>query len=312
MKHSRTIILLGTALAILGNAFAQQSPRIKSQFEDFKGDGYYWYRQDPEPVAPKIEPPKPPPPPAPASAAPVAAKPLSTEWMRSNLPKLLDKAIDEPTNENVANYMYATRVALDKSQNFSEKVKDVVATDPFLDENNRVPISQFGKLLFEKSLSAGQKEVMNFIGSKSGLWVFVDDPAKCNACAEYVNNIVVGTEKNLGVAGEYKFSLKIININTTEGKAAAKRLKLKVTPTTILVVPPNGFYIVSQGLMSRDQLFERLLIAGTSNGKIPKDLQEKSNPYNKGVLTPEELKITATSTNPSEVMKTFRESIKGK
>lgn len=310
MKHPKTPLLLGVVFAIFGNANAQQSARISTQFEDFKGDGYYWYKQDPEPAKPKIAPPKPPQAP-PAVPAKEAVKPLSAEWMRASMPKLLDAAVDNPTKENVANYMYAQRVLLDKSQNFSEKVKEVVATDPFLDENNRVPIAQFAQPGFVRGVKAGQDEVLNYLGSHGGIWVFVDGPDKCSACAEYVSNILVGFDHAKGVASQYKFHLREININTAAGKVAAKRLNLKVTPTTVLVMPPNGFYLVSQGLMSQPQLSERLMIAAKASGSLPKDLEEKVNPYNKGVLTTEEMGGLAAGSSPSDVMKTMRERIKG-
>lgn len=312
MKHSKTLLLLGVSLGLAGTAFAQNtSTRTASQFDNFKGDGYYWYKQDPEEAPkPKVEPPKPV---APVAAAPTKAQPksLSAEWMRANLPKLLDAAVDNPTKENVANYMYAQRVLLDKSQNFSEKVKEVVATDPFLDENNRVPIAQFAQAGFSRSTKAGQDEVLNFLGGKGGLWVFVDGPEKCGACADYVSNILVGTDGAPGIATQFKFDFRKINVNTPAGKAAAKRLNLTVTPTTVLVIPPSGFFLVSQGLMSQTQLSERLLIAAKSSGTLPKDLEEKVNPFNKGVLTTEEIGGVAPSDNPSEVMKTMRERIKG-
>ena len=310
MKLAKHLFLLGCVLAFHGSSFAQTSTRVTSQFEDFKGDGYYWYQQDPEPPKPKVELPKPEQPVA-GTPAKAEVKPLSAQWMRANMPKLLDSAMDNPTNENVSNYMYAQRVLLDKSQNFSEKVKEVVATDPFLDENNRVPLGQFAQPAFSRGVSAGQNEVLDYLGSQGGLWVFVDDADKCSACAEYVSNVLVGTKLVKGVAMMHKFDFRKINVSTEAGKAAAKRLNLKVTPTTVLVLPPNGFFLISQGLMSQTQLADRLLIAARVSGKLSKDLEEKVNPYNKGVLTTDEMGNLTANENPSDVMKSMRDRIKG-
>lgn len=308
MKRTQTTLLLGVTLGLLGTASAQSAR--PSQFEEFKGDGYYWYKKDPEPV--KVEPPKPP---KPVVAAPSAKadepKALSAEWMRANMPKLLDLAVDNPTKENVANYMYAQRVLLDKSQNFSEKVKEVVATDPFLDENNRVPIAQFAQPAFARGVRDGQDDVLSYLAGKGGLWVFVDGPEKCSSCASYVQDILLGSKANKGVATKYAFNFRQIDIRTPEGKAAAKRLKLTVTPTTVLVMPPSGFYLVSQGLMSQSGLADRLLIAAKANGSLPKEMEEKVNPYAKGLLTTEEMGGIVGQLDPSEVMKSMRERIKG-
>lgn len=302
--------LLGVSACLLGQA-TSQTVRVHSQFGDFQGDGYYWYKQDPEEE-------KPAPPPKPASAAAPSApaskpgpKALSAEWMRANLPKLLDAAVDNPTTENVANYMYAQRVLLDKSQNFSSKVKEVVALDPFLDENNRVPIAQFAQAGFARGMKAGQDEVLTFLSRSAGIWVFVDKPNKCSACEDYFQNILVGTAAAKGVASQYNFNLRKIDVSTAQGRAAAKRLNLKVTPTTVLVLPPNNFFLVSQGLMSQTLLTERLLIAAKSSGRLPRELEEKVNPFNKDVLTTEQMGGLAASESPSDVMKHMRERIKG-
>lgn len=308
MKRTQTLLLLGMTFSMLGNTGAQSSR--PSQFDEFKGDGYYWYKKDPEP--PKVVPPKPPKPVVAAPAGkPDEPKALSAEWMRANMPKLLDLAVDNPTKENVANYMYAQRVLLDKSQNFSEKVKEVVSTDPFLDENNRVPIAQFAQPAFARGVKAGQDEVLSYLAGKGGIWVFVDGPEKCSACAGYVQDILLGSKANKGVATKYDFNFRQIDIRTEQGKAAAKKLKLTVTPTTVLVMPPSGFFLVSQGLMSQSALSERLLIAAKANGSLPKDMEEKVNPYAKGLLTTEEMGGLVAQPDPSDVMKSMRERIKG-
>lgn len=309
MKPSaKLFLLLGGVAGLFGpvNSFSARP----SQFDDFKGDGYYWYKREPE-VKPE-EKPKPVPPPAPTPApAKQETKALSAEWFRVNMPKLLDAAIDDPSKENVANYMYAQRVLLDKSQNFSSVVKEVVAMDPFLDENNRVPIAQFAQPAFERGISSAKTAALDYLGSQAGLWVFVDDPEKCSACEGYVNNILVGSRANKGIALLHNFDFRKINVRTPEGSAAAKRLGLKVTPTTMLVIPPKGYYLVSQGLMSQPGLADRLLIAAKTGGHLPKEYIERTNPYNKGVLSTDEMSGLEANKDPAEVIKSMRDRIKG-
>jgi conjugal transfer pilus assembly protein TraF len=310
MAQLKPLLLLGVSGAMLCSAYGQApNSYANSPFGSFRGDGYYWYKVDPEEAPkPKEEPPKRRAPGAPAKA-PVKA--LSTQWLRANMPKLLDAAVDDPTKENVANYMYAQRVLLDKAQSFSQQVKETVSMDPFLDENNRVPIAQFAQASFLRDAKRGQDEVLKEVANKSGIWVFVDTPDKCSACQEYVSNVLVGAGGLEGVATKYKFDFKTIFINSPEGKVAAKKLNLKVTPTTVLVVPPSGYFLVSQGLMSQDRLQERLMIAAKTSGVLPKNLVDKINPYDKGLLSNEQLGNVAQSDNPSDVMKNLRDHIKG-
>lgn len=299
--------LLGLFVALALPALGQPRP-AESQFQPFRGDGYYWYKKDPEPVEP---PPAKPKEKEPSAGPKSEVKPLSQAWLRENLPKLLDAAVDNPTQENVANYMYAQRVLLDKSQNFSEKVRDVVATDPFLDENNRVPIAQFAQADFARGLQRGQDEVLKHLAGKAGIWVFVDEPSKCSACEGYVRDVLIGSGAAKGLASQHGFNFRKIDVSTEAGRNAAKRLNLKVTPTTVLVVPPSGFYLVSQGLMSQTQLADRLMIASRASGQLPRELLEKVNPYNKGVLTPGDMEGIGSGAQPSDVMKTLRQRIKG-
>ncbi|SMC28616.1 plasmid transfer operon protein, partial [Desulfacinum hydrothermale DSM 13146] len=72
---------------------------------------------------------------------PEKPKPLSVRWIRENLPKLLDTAIDDPTPENVAAYLYAHRIMMDKAQNFAKVSYRVSRLDPLLNEETRFPFS---------------------------------------------------------------------------------------------------------------------------------------------------------------------------
>lgn len=88
------------------------------------------------------------------------------------MPRFLDAAINNPTKENVETYLYAQRVAMDKSQRYAEMTQRVVAADPFLDENNRVPIAAYTKSFFLRQFNAGNAEALKHIAKVGGLWVF--------------------------------------------------------------------------------------------------------------------------------------------
>ncbi|MCX7100910.1 MAG: conjugal transfer protein TraF, partial [Methylobacter sp.] len=130
----------------------EQSASVQnSTYYEDKERGWFWYEEpvldedvaEPEPLLPE-------PPPIqekkaePEPAKPPEAKPLSAEWFRKNMEKYRDKAIDEPTPQNVSAYMYLQRVMLDKAEKFTEVSQQVVMSDPVLDENSRRPIATFG------------------------------------------------------------------------------------------------------------------------------------------------------------------------
>nr|WP_314622027.1 conjugal transfer protein TraF [uncultured Noviherbaspirillum sp.] len=275
--------LLFAAVAFSLPAMAQEEPAA-GQFFSRKSEGWYWYidpRDEVKPEPPKVQPPKP----SAKTAEPAKAAPFSVEWLRTNMPKLLDAAINDPTKENVEAYLYAQRVTMDKSQRYAEQSQRVVAADPFLDENNRVPIASYTKPFFLRQAQEGKLEALKHVATVGGLWVFFD--SKCNFCQPQVN-----TANEL--AKKYGLITKFISMDGkglpnvkqfVRDSGQAKRLNLKITPTTVLVVPPNNFFVVSQGIMAQDQLSDRILLAADSNALLPKDLSAKMNSYDRGVLT---------------------------
>jgi conjugal transfer pilus assembly protein TraF len=91
---------------------------------------------------------------APTPPKPQGPPALSVEWIKENLEKYKVFAIDNPTPENVAAFMYLQRVMLDKSQRFAEQVKHVVQLDPYLDQGTRRPIATYGGTEFSKERTA--------------------------------------------------------------------------------------------------------------------------------------------------------------
>lgn len=236
---------------------------------------------------------------------------FSVEWLRTNLPVLLDRAIDNPTDENVSYYLYAQRIALDKAQNYAEKTRHVVANDPFLDENNRVPLATFAKKEFLHRAGEGQKSALDYLGTKAGIWMFFD--STCDFC--HIQSRIVQS-----VAKEHHLHTMFISLNGKgmanlpehyNDQGQAQSLGVKMTPTTVLVVPPSTYLIVSQGLMAEDQLKERLLVAADSHNLFPEEYKKEINLYNNGVLTTEELSEGADD-DPAVWLKRLKEKISGK
>lgn len=301
------ISILSTASGHAADA-EDTSPR----FIERKAEGWFFYKDPKEqPPPPPLLPQKP----APAETKPAQEKnklePFSVSWLRINMPKLLDAAIDDPTKENVEAYLYAQRTAMDKAQRYAEMTTRVVAADPFLDENNRVPIATYTKPFFLRNAQAGVTEALKHVASVGGLWVFFD--SKCDFCRPQVNTV----QK---IAKEYGFVTKFISM---DGKSLpnipefehntgqASILNLRITPTTVLVVPPNNYYIVSQGMMAQDQLAERIIIAADSNNLLPKDIAQKINTYDRGVLTNEDTQQGA-SDDPKQWVKYLKDKLQGR
>jgi hypothetical protein len=59
-----------------------------------------------------------------------APAPLSAAWLRANLERFRDQAIDDPSPRNVALYLYLQRLVLDKAERFAEATQRAVWADP--------------------------------------------------------------------------------------------------------------------------------------------------------------------------------------
>ncbi|MCU0833530.1 MAG: conjugal transfer protein TraF, partial [Chromatiaceae bacterium] len=109
-------------------------------------EGWFWYERAPEPAVTPEPAPTPEPPPL-AEAAPATApqgpRPLTAQWLRERLGAYRDAAIDDPSPENVALYLYLQRVALDKSSRFAAATQRAVQLDPMLDEITQRPTATF-------------------------------------------------------------------------------------------------------------------------------------------------------------------------
>lgn len=320
----KTTLFFLTGLLLLA-PLAQAAESSTVADDDDVGSNWYrrhregwWWGNDPAPKKP-VPLPKPVEQKPPASSVKPQTPPkadqteaFSAAWLRENLPKLLDKAIDDPTQENVAAYLYAQRALLDKGQNFEKAARMAIATDPMLDENNRVPIASFARAVTDKRNIDGINEGVRYLAQKAGLWVFFD--STCTYCQPQVD-IVQRLAKQVGFSANY-FSLDGKTVpglpanQVLRNDGAAQAVGVTMTPTTVLVVPPNGFYIVSQGLMDEQSLRERLVMAAEAQNLLPKEILAKVRVFDRGVLSAKELNSGA-STDPSVLVRQMRQKLKG-
>ena len=288
-----------------------------NQFIKGKEDGWFWYETEPEILPEKEEKPRTPPPvpqqqvikmPAPPEEKP-KPKPLSVDWFRETYPSLLSDAVENPSEENVAKYRYATRVMLDKASNFAHEFKKQALLDPYLDESNRYPFSQAMRGSFQNITGKEKIKAIRDIGEKAGLWVFLDET--CIFCSlQYP--IVARAAKEMNLLVTYitpdgkrpPWMGKSDDVRKDEGQS--KHLKIGIRPATVMVTPPKDITVLSQGMMSQDLLEERILYAADSVGILGKEVQDKVFPNRKGLLTTEDIR------EAGEVMKETPDNLVGK
>lgn len=346
LKISATLkfSILASAIAFTGSSVSASNQG--GGFYEKKPEGWYWY-DDPKALEKKPEPPKPkevqkpkvivmgeptkaPPKQKPKEEVRVEIKkddkplPLSTAWLREHYPKMQERAMDNPTNpdgspsKDTIAYMYMQRLVFDKSQNFATAAHQAVQLDPLLDENNRVPLNTSSVMMFNSLLDKDKAEALDYLTGKSGLWFFFD--STCRYCVH-----------QLGILDRFKkrhdFSVLNISVNHQPitgmkqkwfpDRGHAKMLGLTITPTLVLVVPPNNFYIISQGMSSVETIEKKILLAANVKNLLPKEIKDKINPYSKGVVTSEQMKKLQSvqedlDQDPTKIVDYIQKTIGGK
>lgn len=225
-------------------------------------------------------------------------KALSAEWLKKVMPETLMRAIDRPFESDgspsaeTKAYMYMQRLALDKSQNFSKAATTLTQTDPFLDETARVPVDTATNKVFSIALDEDKKKITNHLSKFTGLWFFYD--STCSFCVsqyQYLKDFRI--ENNFKIMMISMDGKRLPNMDNNEiilpDRGQAKKLRLRITPSIVLVAPPNNFYVLSQGLMTQDSLLTKILLVADQTNLLTKEQKERLDPYSKGVLTPDQI-----------------------
>ena len=296
------VAVMAAAMTTAALAQPRQGNPVRSEnIYQAKEEGWFWYEREPEPPKEekKPEPKKAPPPPSVIKLeAPKEKKnePLSVKWFQEDYMALINTAIDDPTEENVRNYRYATRVMLDKASNFTRQFQKQSLLDPLLDESVRSPFSSAMRGSFASWTTEAKRKATIAMNKKAGLWVFLDD--ECPFCA--MQYPIVSR-----MAKELQFEVFYItpdgnrpnwlmgNSVVLKDSGQSKNLRISVRPAIALVVPPEKITILTQGLLSQDLLEERLLVAGDAAGLVTGKERKNAFPEERGVMTPEDIKSLA-------------------
>ena len=282
------LLFLALLLPLLAPAAgAQELPFYRRSAE-----GWFWYAEElpaieePEPDS-KPPPPRtvdPPPQPQEARtdvqvpAAPAGPSPLSAAWLRANLERYRDSAIDDPSPRNVTLYLYLQRLAIDKAERFAEATQRVVWSDPLLDETTRRPLATFAANLVNRQAAANREAALTETAKVAGLWfLFRSDCPYCEAQAPLLEVL----------ATRYGFDVQAVSLDgrplpggfypdfrTDRGQAEA--LGVVSTPALFLARPPDGLVPLSQGVLSLAELEQRIVHAATEAGWIAPHWRERT------------------------------------
>lgn len=304
MQRARTLILLLLLGVLLpGGVMAADG------FLNRKEEGWWWYKDPPDPPKkpePKKEeppPPAPPPPEKPAEAKPpFEAKPplFSVAWFRKNFEKIQNAAIDDPTPDNIAAMLYAQRIMLEKSDNFATASTRVAQSDPFLDENNRVPLSTALRAATFYQEGKAKKAALQELAKKAGLIFYFD--SRCAYCKVMQDAVNVFADKHGFIVYNVSLDGKPLDgmTNFIRDNGRFRDLGLQLTPTIVLAVPPSEYLVLAQGAMSFDMLEGRALVAAEDRSLLPPEMLKAANVHERGRISPADLKGIGIDADPDD------------
>ncbi|MCW7552902.1 conjugal transfer protein TraF [Endozoicomonas gorgoniicola] len=220
---------------------------------DRHSEGWFWYEKIPEPETNKDE--------AKQLSKTAADQPLTTSWIRNNIGHYLDTAIDHPSKKNVSAYLYLDRLVKEKAERFARIGKQVIESDPMLDENARRPISPAAAKIQDDIASQAKERVLKSIAKISGLVFYYQ--GNCRLCQLQVKTLQA-------FCNQYDFSLIPVS---TDGvllpemgpskiePSPPETLNIVRYPALFLMRPPDDIIPLRQGILSLMELAEQVLQA---------------------------------------------------
>lgn len=329
----RSALISTTAALLAGSMAFSASAQQQAQSSGFFGDrerGWFWYEVQPEPdeepPPPKKEepapppaatppPPAPPPPPLPPETPKAPEPPAfgSAAWLRENLPKYRDRALDDPSAENVRAYYVIQRLAMDKASAFTDMAQRVVVGDPLLDETGRRPTATFAANEMNAVAGEATDSELKEIAGKAGIWFFYrSDCVYCDKQAPVLEMLerAYGFQVTaVSLDGKPLPGGQFPNFRADTGQAA--KVGVERTPTLVLVRPPDGIQTIARGVLSLQELRRRILTGALNAGWIDQKAFDKTRAVDNGPMLPAKLDIPPEiASDPAQLVNHLRSMVR--
>jgi conjugal transfer pilus assembly protein TraF len=242
---------------------------------------------------------------------------VTVQWLQRNYKLLEERAINDPSDENVAAYLYVRRITMDKSQRFAEKVTEVTNADPLLNENNRIPYASAGAQSIRSADRIAQGQAASELAQVGGLVVFVD--GSCRFCP-----LQMPVLQALRV--QYGMETLVVSLDgkrprgyegpLVRDNGLFRKLELKLTPSVVYVHRPraykdgrddNKYWVVSQGFYAQDEMVKQIAFAGHSTRLLSQATMRDLAVWDRGVASTEDLGALALDSNdPAAIRRKLR------
>ncbi len=199
---------------------------------------------------------------------------IKAEVLQKILPIVQQQAIDEPTIENVSDYFFLQKMAMDKSQQFALTASKLPLYNPQLDELAKRTQTPNATLVSMQNKTQQQSQQLAVLSQKAGLFFFYR--SNCQYCHLAVRQVNMLAEMGFIIIAVSLDQQALPNLNVYRSEVdphIANVFGITSVPTLVLVAPDSEqrFVILSTSLLQDPQLIDRLLQAGSMLGILPQD-----------------------------------------
>lgn len=191
---------------------------------------------------------------------------FSAAWFNENFTTIEQRAIDNPSKENMRALLVTERMMLDKSEVFARTKVRIAQNDPIFQDNTRIPMSGFGKAAMFKYKKKNYSEAMDELTTKAGLFFFYD--GKCIFCHQMVKSLNLLKSMHgweIRVVARNINGNRIVDLDPTipviRDVRHSQNYRIKHWPNLMMVVPETKHhYVITQGVMAYTTL-ERTIVS---------------------------------------------------
>ncbi|MBS1984629.1 MAG: conjugal transfer protein TraF [Bdellovibrionales bacterium] len=180
-----------------------------------------------------------------------------------------ERALDDPSVENVTSYIKVQKEAYDRSQRFTDAWQIAMYTDPKLDYASQHPTSTYGHSVESEIKRNTEEQLLAGTADRVGLFFFFT--STCPFCQEQSKVLKV-------FADTYGLTVKPVSLDGVGlpeypqpaiNNGMAENVGVHMVPMIYLAIPEENFLKpLGAGLMTNADLRERLLVLLRNRGLL--------------------------------------------
>lgn len=251
-----------------------QAPQVNNQDYALQEEGWFYYNwelyqdddtESQQPIPPALTPMVTTPAQLDTTSKVIPTVPatITSAWLKENLPKYLENALDNPSNNNVLAYLYLQAFANQKAAVFAQQAKIVAQGNDYLDSNASFPNLATARVYRDQVAIALRERILQRNARNLELLMVISNDYESRNFAYLVGSkaLQLGLKLVLvNLTGQVLPELQLWQQITqpTQVATIVNRLKTQLFPT-LYVTSKGKLVVLASGAVNHDELEERLL-----------------------------------------------------